>query len=156
MTVQITKEPSGFNLDGLKIKILSGSMNKVKEHSATLRFGQMGIFHQTQKQQSALNTKMIERYGPETAEQQRCEIHIIRVIVHCDKQSLSTSCLAADIVPGLLVFSLQTNCFRVRLESGQDLLLLEDLGSVDLFHIRAQLLRSIMSKQTETRPKKRP
>lgn len=64
--------------------------------------------------------------------------------------------MAADIVPGLVVFSLQTNCFRVQLESGQDLLLLGDLGSVDLLHIRVQLLRSIMSKQTETRPKHIP
>lgn len=82
----------------------------------------------------------------------RCEVHIVHVIVHCDKQSLSTSCLAADVVPGLVVFSLQTNCFRVQLESGQDLLLLGDLCSVDLLHIRVQLLRSIVSKQTETRP----
>lgn len=54
------------------------------------------------------------------------------------------------------VFSLQTNCSRLQLESGQDLLLLllGDLSSVDVFHIRVQLLRSIMPKQTET--KKRP
>lgn len=64
--------------------------------------------------------------------------------------------MAADIVPGLVLFSLQTNCFRVQLESGQDLLLLGDLGSVDLLHIRVRLLRSIMSKQTETRPKHIP
>lgn len=88
---------------------------------------------------------------------QRCEIHIIDVIVHCDKQSSSTSCLAADTVPGLVVFSFQANCFRVGLESGQDLLLLllEDLSSVDLFHIRVQLLHSLMSKK-KTNKKNNP
>lgn len=60
------------------------------------------------------------------------------------------------MVPGLIVFSHQTKCFRVQSESGQDLLLLGDLGSVDLLHIRAELLRSIMSRQTETRLKHIP